>query len=222
MAAPPDTPPPPSSPEIRAVPDPVPEYVSSDYGMAGDAGGDFEGPGYVDDGVPDFVTAGPPPEDDEGPAGDPDDALDPVPTDFAGVADLAFRRGEAILGATLTNKVHPVTVEPGRLELRPQKGVDSRMMGLLAGHLQRWTGRDWVVELSEEEGGPTLREQKAARKAAVQAELAAHPVVAKVLELFPGAEIDTVVELAAPEPEPAALQTDMSTDPLPAGQANEA
>ncbi|WP_051245134.1 DNA polymerase III subunit gamma/tau [Thalassobaculum salexigens] len=215
-------PPPAASPQMAPAPDPVPDHVSSDYGMAADPGGDFDGPGYADDGVPDFVTAGPPPEDDEGPAGDPDDALDPVPTDFAGVAELAFRRGEAILGATLTNKVHPVTVEPGRLELRPQKGVDSRLIGLLAGHLQRWTGRAWTVEISDQEGDPTLREQKAAQKAAVQAELAAHPVVAKVLELFPGAEIDTVVELAAPEPEAADLQSDMSPDPLRAGQANEA
>ena len=200
----------------------MPDYVSSDYGMGEFDGGDPGAASYAGDGVPDFVTAGPPPDDDEGLAGDPDDAFDPVPTDFAGVVDLAFRRGEAILGATLTNKVHPVLVEPGRLELRPQKGVDSRMIGLLAGHLQRWTGRDWIVEISDEEGGPTLREQKAAQKAAIQAELAAHPVVAKVLELFPGAEIDTVVELAAPEPEAADLQSDMSPDPLRAGQANEA
>ncbi|WPZ35277.1 DNA polymerase III subunit gamma/tau [Thalassobaculum sp. OXR-137] len=211
-------------PPVAAVPaaDPVPDYVSSDYGMGEFDGGDPGAASYAGDGVPDFVTAGPPPDDDEGLAGDPDDAFDPVPTDFAGVVDLAFRRGEAILGATLTNKVHPVLVEPGRLELRPQKGVDSRMIGLLAGHLQRWTGRDWIVEISDEEGGPTLREQKAAQKAAIQAELAAHPVVAKVLELFPGAEIDTVVELAAPEPEAADLQSDMSPDPLRAGQANEA
>ncbi|WP_420563465.1 DNA polymerase III subunit gamma/tau [Thalassobaculum sp.] len=204
------------------APDPVPDYVSTDYGMAEFDGSDPGTAGFAGDGVPDFVTAGPPPDDDEGLAGDPDDAFDPVPTDFAGVAELAFRRGEAILGATLTNKVHPVAVEPGRLELRPQKGVDFRLIGLLAGHLQRWTGRDWIVEISDEEGGPTLREQKAAQKAAIQAELAAHPVVAKVLELFPGAEIDTVIELAAPEPEAADLQTDMSPDPLRAGQANEA
>ena len=210
------------APPARPTPDAVPDYVSTDYGMAGFDGTDPGAASDAGDGVPDFVTAGPPPDDDEGLAGDPDDAFDPVPTDFAGVAELAFRRGEAILGATLTNKVHPVTVEPGRLELRPQKGVDSRTIGLLAGHLQRWTGRDWIVEISDEHGEPTLRDQKAARKAAVQAELAAHPVVAKVLELFPGAEIDTVVELAAPEPEAAALETDMTPDPLPAGQANEA
>jgi DNA polymerase-3 subunit gamma/tau len=212
---------PPPAPAAPAS-DPVPDYVSSDYGMAEFDGSDPGTAGFAGDGVPDFVTAGPPPDDDEGLAGDPDDAFDPVPTDFAGVAELAFRRGEAILGATLTNKVHPVAVEPGRLELRPQKGVDSRLIGLLAGHLQRWTGRDWIVEISDEDGGPTLRDQKAAQKAAIQAELAAHPVVAKVLELFPGAEIDTVIELAAPEPEAADLQTDMSPDPLRAGQANEA
>ncbi|MDF1793163.1 MAG: DNA polymerase III subunit gamma/tau [Thalassobaculaceae bacterium] len=174
------------------------------------------------DEVPDFVTAGPPPDDDEGPGGDPDDAMDAAPTDFAGVADLAFRRGEAILGATLTNKIHPVVVEPGRLELRLEKGVDPRMIAQLAVHLQRWTGRDWTVDISDEEGGPTLREQKAARKAAMRAELAEHPVVAKVLELFPGAEIDTVVELSAPDPEVAEEPADIPNDPPRAGQANEA
>ncbi|MCR9072312.1 MAG: DNA polymerase III subunit gamma/tau [Alphaproteobacteria bacterium] len=192
---------------------PVPE-PPSDQDDAGHRG--------MDDGIPDFVTAGPPPEDDETPVGDPDDAFDPVPTDFAGVADLAFRRGEAILGAQLTNKVHPVVFEPGRLVLRPQKGIDPRTIAQLAALLQRWTGRDWTVDLSDEAGEPTLREQKEAAKAAMQAELATHPVVAKVLELFPGAEIDTVVELSAPEPEGVAEAADTPNDPLPAGKANEA
>jgi len=178
------------------------------------------------DEVPEFVAAGPPPEDDEGPPGDPDDAFDPVPTDFAGIADLAFRRGEAILAAQLTNAVHPVAVEPGRLVIRPQKGVDHRLISQLAAHLPRWTGRQWTVEISDEAGGPTLREQKAAAKAEMQAQLAAHPVVAKVLELFPGAEVEPVVEPAAPDPDIAAEAADpspgVSPDPRHAGQANEA
>lgn len=227
---------PPTSPPVAADPDPAPATAEptvnpTPSGAAAeeslrensvDEGGAVEALPSADDGVPDFVTAGPPPEDDEAAVGDPDDALDPVPTDFAGVADLAFRRGEAILGAQLTNKVHPVAVEPGRLVLRPQKGVDPRSIAQLAVHLQRWTGRDWTVDLSDEEGGPTLREQKAAAQAAARAELAAHPVVARVLELFPGAEIDTVVELSAPEPERAAGPADLPHDPLPAGKANEA
>lgn len=202
----------------ESVPESVPESALEAVAGPTSSSGDVP---PMDD-VPDFVTAGPPPEDDEGPAGDPDDAVDPVPTDFAGIADLAFRRGEAILAAQLTNAVHPVTVEPGRLEIRPQKGVDPRQLSQLAGHLSRWTGRDWTVEISDEEGGPTLREQRAAEKAAMRAELAAHPVVAKVLELFPGAEIDTVVELSAPEPETAEAPADIPNDPPRAGQANEA
>jgi DNA polymerase-3 subunit gamma/tau len=179
--------------------------------------------------VPAYLTEVPPPEefgpdDDAGPA-DSDDGVDPSPTDFAGVVDLAFRRGEAILGAQLTNAVHPVLVEPGRLLIRPQPGVDPRLAGQLAALLPRWTGRPWMVDLSDEPGQPTLREQKAAAKEAMRAELATHPVVAKVLDLFPGAEIDTVVELQAPTPEPATDAAGPSPDPdgvAPPGHVNEA
>src|SRR3546814_2473146 len=56
----------------------------------------------------------------------------------------------------------------------------------------------WDVRLSRAEGEPTLREQAVSAKAERFARVADHPVVARVLELFPGARIE---EVTAPPPE---------------------
>ena len=189
------------------------------------------------DAVPAFVTDGPPldgappdalPPDDGAPAPDgwsdgsePEDRVDPVPVDFAGIADLAFRRGEPILAAQLVNAVHCVALEPGRLVIRPTQGTDPRIAAQLAAHLPRWTGREWRVETSEDVGAPTLRDQRAAAVAEMHAKAAEHPVVARALELFPGARIEQVLEGTGPDPAPAPVD-DETDAPRRAGQANEA
>ncbi len=172
------------------------------------------------DAVPAFITEGPPPVELEAELdGDPEDGIDPVPSDFVGVADLAFRRGEAILSAQLVNAVHCVAFEPGRLIIRPEAGTDPRIAAQLAAHLPHWTGRDWMVEISEDEGAPTLRAQRAAALAEVHAKAAQDPVVAKALELFPGATIERVVDTATSAPtDPEPDETEL---PRRAGQASE-
>ena len=66
-----------------------------------------------------------------------------------------------------------------------------------------WTGKRWVVSISKEEGAPSLAEQAAAAEAARLSKAASHPRVSAVLKTFPGAEIETVRELAGgPASEP--------------------
>ncbi|AHC73634.1 DNA polymerase III, subunits gamma and tau [Candidatus Endolissoclinum faulkneri L5] len=125
----------------------------------------------------------------------PNKILDPMPVDFAGVVKLAFQRGETILGTTLVTNVHPVLVKPGRLKLRPQGSIDHHhVFKLLTQYLQCWTGKKWVIEISNEKGSPTMMEQNEAQLAAIQSEFAAYPLIAKVLKLFPGAEIDNMTD----------------------------
>ncbi|AFX98920.1 DNA polymerase III, subunits gamma and tau [Candidatus Endolissoclinum faulkneri L2] len=125
--------------------------------------------------------------------------FDPMPVDFAGVAKLVFQKGEAVLGNTLVTNVHPVVVEPGRLKLRPQGSIDHHhIFKLLTQHLQGWTGQKWVIEISNEKGNPTIMEQNSAQVTAIQTELIGYPLIAKVLELFPGAKIDNMIDFIAP------------------------
>ena len=66
----------------------------------------------------------------------------------------------------------------------------------------------WIVTVSGEEGAPTLAEQSAQRKATLESEAAQHPLVRRVLEIFPGARIEVVREIAAAESLAAATSVD--------------
>ena len=63
--------------------------------------------------------------------------------------------------------------------------------------LQEWTGTRWMVAISRAEGAPTLKERTAAREREQMTGIAADPLVRRVLERFPGAEI---VAVRRPEP----------------------
>jgi DNA polymerase-3 subunit gamma/tau len=157
--------------------------------------------------IPAHALEGPPPEDHD------DDEPAPMPASFRALVDLFFTRGEPVLSAQLANSVHCVALAPGRLDIRPRDGTDPRIAPQIGAHLARWTGRPWDVRISREEGAPTLRDQAAAEKASHYAILAEHPVVAKVLELFPGARIEDVT--APPDTGPNPGVADPGDDELP-------
>ena len=70
-------------------------------------------------------------------------------------------------------------------------------------HLERWTGRRWLVAISGERGEPTLAEQHEAAEQFAKAQAANHPLVAAILATFPGATVEAVrgPALGAPPPE---------------------
>jgi DNA polymerase-3 subunit gamma/tau len=105
-----------------------------------------------------------------------------------------------VLHGLLWNSVHLLRFEPGVIEIRAPgcpRDFASRLMELLG----KWTGRRWVVSLSDQaQGEPTLAQQVAAVAAARKAKAAEHPLVRRVLELFPGATLEAVRGPAEPEP----------------------
>jgi DNA polymerase-3 subunit gamma/tau len=70
--------------------------------------------------------------------------------------------------------------------------------------LKSWTGRVWVVAISDKEGaeplGIKLRAKRDAKKACEYDEVRAHPAVKEVLLHFPDAEI-AEVRSTSPAPE---------------------
>lgn len=139
---------------------------------------------------PAYVTEGPPPEDE-------DDGLAAMPESFRAMVELFHARGEPVLSAQLAGSVHCVSYAPGRVDIRPKPGADPRLTAQMAAHLGRWTGQPWDIRVSRDEGDPTLREQAGQARAERFARAAEHPVVSKVLELFPGAAIE---DITAPPP----------------------
>ncbi|HXI87933.1 MAG TPA: hypothetical protein VNH64_10775, partial [Parvularculaceae bacterium] len=106
---------------------------------------------------------------------------------FADVVKLAGAKRDAKLRVELESYVHLISFAPGRIELRFHEKAPADLAGRLTQRLKEWTGRQWVVSLSADEGAPTMRDARTA-------EAMAHPLVQKALEIFPGAEIIAIRE----------------------------
>lgn len=124
----------------------------------------------------------------------------PDPQTFLKVVELAENVGEMILHANLISNVHVVRFQPGKLEFRPGEHALPDLAQRLTKMLNDHTARRWVVTVSREAGHPTLQQQQDAEAAAEKAAAARDPLVQKVLEAFPGAEISAVMELRVEAP----------------------
>jgi len=125
-----------------------------------------------------------------------------MPADLAALSALAAAHGDRRLKLCIDTAVHLVRFDAaaGRIEFRPGATAPADLAQILSERLQTWTGRRWVVVVSNAPGAASLAEQAAAREAAEKEALRRAPRVAEALRLFPDAEIVAVREIAA-EPE---------------------
>ncbi len=137
----------------------------------------------------------------------------PNPTSFLEVLELFEQHREAQLRVHLYANVHLVRFEPGRIELRPTEAAPQNLSNRLGQLLTEWTGRRWVVSVSDEPGRATLREEHEAREREMTNAAAQDPLVRAVLDAFPGARIESVREIEDPAaPAPAALDEESEGD----------
>ncbi|WP_299442544.1 DNA polymerase III subunit gamma/tau [uncultured Rhodospira sp.] len=136
-------------------------------------------------------------------------AIVDVPS-FQAVVDLARERREGRLAKHLTHDVRLVAFEPGRIEINPGPEAPRDLAGRLGAALLDWTGRRWVVMVSDRPGEPTLHEQ-------LHASVLADPLVRAVLDTFPGARVGSVRALT-PEA-PAAVEAADDAGDVLAGDA---
>ena len=141
------------------------------------------------------------------------------PSSFAEIVALFEEKREAVLHARLARDVRPIWVEPGILEFEATGDVDAALAGSIGKLLIEWTGRPWSVTLGDGPGEPSLMERRDAAEARVREEASTDPVVAAVLETFPGAAVEAVRPLIGPEtggdephPEPLDDLEDMDDD----------
>ncbi|MFQ3623406.1 MAG: DNA polymerase III subunit gamma/tau, partial [Acetobacteraceae bacterium] len=123
-----------------------------------------------------------------------------APAMFNGLLNVPgalFWRREPRLAAQIREFVHPVRIEDGILEFRPEPDSPRDLAPRLAAFLAEATGRRWTVALSAERGGETLAGTERARHLARRAEAERHPLVRAILEAFPGA---TIAAIRPPEP----------------------
>ena len=118
---------------------------------------------------------------------------------FEDVVTLAQTHRDIQLKIALERDVRLVRFERGSIEFSLAPGASPQIAQTLMRRLQEWTGIRWMVVVSREAGAPSLKEQADAKAQETMTGVRALPLVRKVLELFPGAEI---VAIRAPETEP--------------------
>ena len=118
---------------------------------------------------------------------------------FEDLVTLAQVNRDIQLKIALEQDVRLVRFERGSIEFSLTPGASPQLAQTLMRRLQEWTGIRWMVAVSREEGAPTLKEQANTRAEEKMTGVRAIPLVRKVLEAFPGAQI---MAIRTPEIEP--------------------
>ncbi len=123
---------------------------------------------------------------------------------FEDVVALARSKRDVALVRALEHDMRVARFEPGRIEFTPVASAHPTLSATLGKKLSEWTGERWMIVVAQGATAPTLRETANAKEDEKREGAAAHPVVRKVMEQFPGARIVAVraPEVQAPEPPP--------------------
>jgi DNA polymerase-3 subunit gamma/tau len=134
----------------------------------------------------------------------PNTSTDPAstPVTLTDIVALAETHDEMLLAARIRNHVRLVSLKSGRLEIALTGNAPEKLAGDLAKQLGQWTGQRWLVSLSDEQGSTTLAEDAAAAAAKIHDAIAKDPLVTKIMEIFPGASIDSITAVDSPETNP--------------------
>ena len=120
---------------------------------------------------------------------------------LADIVVLADVNRDMTFKVLLKRCVRLVRIEPGRLDVSLTGDAPKSLLGDLTVKLKAWTGRNWIVSLSREEGGKTLAEAEASKRESAILDARNDPAVAAILSRFPGARIIDVRIPDAPEAE---------------------
>ena len=121
------------------------------------------------------------------------------PQSFDEVVELADAMGGHVLRAQLVNNIRLLHFEPGKIEFSFEGDAPPEISNDLVRFLNANTDRRWVVSVAQEGGGDTLSQQAAAIEAKRKGEVADHPLVRAIIDTFPGAEVETVRDIAPPK-----------------------
>ncbi|MDA9882573.1 DNA polymerase III subunit gamma/tau [bacterium] len=141
-----------------------------------------------------------------------------MPSSLAEIVALAETNGEMLLAARIRNHVKLVSLKPGNLQIGLVGAAPDQLAGDIARYLSQWTGHRWLVSLSESGGAQTLAEEQRDADEKLRDTISSEPLVAQILDIFPGASID---EIKNPEATDAAGTLVDDNGLLEAGQNND-
>jgi DNA polymerase-3 subunit gamma/tau len=111
---------------------------------------------------------------------------------FEDVIALAEAKRDLKLRNALLEQVRLVRFKPGHIEVNPLPSAPADLTQDLMKKLKLWTGRVWIVAVSEAEGAVPLGQQRREKEKREIEQVSGHPAVREVLEHFPDAKIVAV------------------------------
>src|SRR5262245_6365259 len=118
---------------------------------------------------------------------------------FEDVVALAEAKRDLKLKHALVEQVRLVRFKPGTIEINPLPHAPRELGQDLMRKLKAWTGRVWIVAVSDEEGAVPLGVQRREKEARAIESVREHPSVKQVMQHFPGARITAVRPVAEPD-----------------------
>jgi DNA polymerase-3 subunit gamma/tau len=117
---------------------------------------------------------------------------------FQELIALAQEKRDITMKMALERDVRLVRFENGRLEIALEPSAAKTLAHDLSRKLVAWTGVRWLVVISAEQGGATVRAQQDEQRAELERGVQGDPLVQAVLNRFPGAKVVGVTQ-ATPE-----------------------
>jgi DNA polymerase-3 subunit gamma/tau len=115
---------------------------------------------------------------------------------FEALIALAAEKRDITVKMALERDVRLVRCEDGQLEIALEPSAPKTLVHDLQRKLTAWTGKRWMVVVSQEPGRATLRAQAEQRQAELERGVQSDPLVQAVLKRFPGAKVVGVTQNA--------------------------
>jgi DNA polymerase-3 subunit gamma/tau len=119
---------------------------------------------------------------------------------FEDVVALIDARRDITLKLDVAKFVRPISFRPGAIEFEPAPGAPGNLAQRLSAKLKEWTGQPWLVAAQGGGGAESLYEREQRERKAERKAIESDPFVQSVMQAFPGTEIVSVRQLAAPQP----------------------
>jgi DNA polymerase-3 subunit gamma/tau len=115
---------------------------------------------------------------------------------FEALIALAAEKRDITMKMALERDVRLVRCEDGQLEIALEPSAPKTLVHELQRKLTGWTGKRWMVVVSQEQGSATVRAQAEERQAELERGVQSDPLVQAVLNRFPGAKVVGVTQNA--------------------------
>jgi DNA polymerase-3 subunit gamma/tau len=140
------------------------------------------------------------PRPTENPAAETNEPVAAAPTltigSFEALIALTQEKRDISMKMALERDVRLVRCEDGQLEIALEASAPKTLVHDLQRKLTAWTGKRWVVVVSQEQGSATVRAQAEERQAELERGVQSDPLVQAVLKRFPGAKVVGVTQNA--------------------------